>query len=57
MPSAEQQRTAVALRSLTLALRFRRDTNRALKVLGITFAQWRALEAAFRLIEQTGEAG
>ena len=56
MQSAEQQSIAAALRSLRLAMRFRRETNRALKVLGISFAQWRALEAAWRLIERTHDA-
>jgi len=62
MPSAEENRlaeeqsTAAALRSFRLAMRFRRKTNRALKVLDISFAQWRALEAAWRLIWRNKDA-
>ena len=55
-PSAEERNTFVALQRFKLAMRFRRKTNHALQRLGISFAQWRVLEATWRLIRQTGDA-
>jgi DNA-binding MarR family transcriptional regulator len=56
LPSAEELSAADALRAFKVAMRFRRRTNRALRALGISFAQWRVLEAAARLIRRTDDA-
>jgi len=56
LPSAEESSTAEALRAFMLAMRFRRRANRALARLGISFAQWRVLEATWRLIRRSGDA-
>jgi DNA-binding MarR family transcriptional regulator len=54
--SADELATAAALRSYCAAARFRRNVGRALRPLQITFAQWRALEATWRLIRERGDA-
>ena len=55
-PSANEESTAAQLRSYKLAAQFRRRASCALKRLGASFAEWRTLEATWRLIRQTGDA-
>jgi len=45
-----------ALDGYKRAMRFRRRLNRALRVLEISFAEWRVLEVTSRLISRTGDA-
>jgi DNA-binding MarR family transcriptional regulator len=47
--------TLAALGSYRLAMRFRRLLNRQLRPLGVSFAEWRVLEATSRLFCQTGD--
>ena len=47
--------TLAALGSYKLAMRFRRLLNRQLRPLGVSFAEWRVLEATSRLFCQTGD--
>ena len=54
--SREAELTVAALESVKRAMRFRRKANRALRRLGVSFAQWRALEATWRLIRRTDDA-
>jgi DNA-binding MarR family transcriptional regulator len=56
LPSEDEEATASLLRSFKLAMKFRRRANRALKSLGVSFAEWRTLEATWRLIRQSRDA-
>ncbi|MES1188119.1 MAG: hypothetical protein ABUL60_30150 [Myxococcales bacterium] len=47
--------TLAALDRFKRAMGFRRELQQALRPLGISFAEWRLLEASSRLIRQTGE--
>lgn len=47
--------TFESLDSFKRAMGFRRALQQALKPLGISFAEWRVLEATARLVQQTGE--
>jgi DNA-binding MarR family transcriptional regulator len=56
LPTVDERATADALARFKHAMRFRRRVNRQLRRLGLTFAEWRVLEATSRLIETTGDA-
>lgn len=47
--------TLSALGSYELAMRFRRLLHRQLRSLGVSFAEWRVLEATSRLYLRTGD--
>ncbi len=53
--SEDEKATQSALGRFKRAMAFRRNVSRALRSLRISFAQWRTLEAAWRLIRQTDE--
>jgi predicted transcriptional regulator len=52
-PSPDEVMTLRALERFKRALKFRRRLQRALRVLDVSFAEWRVLEATSRLIRQT----
>jgi DNA-binding MarR family transcriptional regulator len=54
-PVAGEVETVTALSRYKLATRFRRLLNRQLRPLGVSFAEWRVLDATSRLFFRTGE--
>lgn len=54
-PTADEAATLAALTRFMSAMKFRRALHRALRPLGISFAEWRALEATWRRTRETGE--
>ncbi len=54
-PTAAECATAGALEGVKRTMAFRRKANVALRSLGVSFAEWRTLEATWRLTQQCGE--
>ena len=54
--SADEVRMAATLSKYQRAMTFRRRANRVLRALQISFAQWRVLEAAWRLTRSRDDA-
>jgi hypothetical protein len=53
-PTPEEQVAGRALGIVKSAMKFRRTANAALRPIDISFAEWRVLEAAWRIIRRTG---
>ncbi len=54
-PTAEQRATAGVLEDYKLMMAFRRRVNAALRALRVSFAEWRVIEATWRLTRRSGE--